>query len=480
MSLPPPDAAGIELLLAQVDQQLAQDPGSLPLSLRRAQLLNPLRRYAEAIACCEALLIQYPHCAELWSEIASNYLDSGSLDAAEFGFRMALERAPGHPEHLYNLSLVLQKRCQLAEAESLLWQAVALNPEHRQAWCNMGSVLDGLGRPEEALDVLNRAMALSSQDPDCRWNRSLVLLRLGRYQEGWAEYESRYTLLPRPTTPRTWRGELRPTETLWVACEQGLGDSLQFVRFLPQARQRVGRLVLACPPALQLLLSQQGLADDVVASDGTPPYPFSVRLMSLPHVLDLSRPADLASPPYLRVDPARVARMRERFPADGRPLVAVAWQGSKAYAADAMRSIPLRALWPVLHEWPARFVSVQKGVGHEQLQELPAGLLMEGLSEADDQDGAFTDTAALLTLCDALVASDSALAHLAGALGVRCLLLLPHVADWRWGHIHDSVPWYPSTELFRQDRPGDWASAVDKLMRRGLGSRRPFDQTSVL
>jgi hypothetical protein len=279
-------------------------------------------------------------------------------------------------------------------------------------------------------------------------------------------------LLPRPATPRTWSGEPRPTDTLWVACEQGLGDSLQFVRFLPQARQRVGRLVLACPPTLLPLLSHQGLADEVVASDGTPQHALSVRLMSLPHVLGLGRPDDLASPPYLRVDSSRVARMRERFAVDGRPLVAVAWQGSKAYAADAMRSIPLRALWPLLHAWPARFVSVQQGAGHEQRHELPAGLHLERLSEADDQDGAFTDTAALLSLCDALVTSDSALAHLAGALGVRCLLLLPHVADWRWGQVHDSVPWYPSTELFRQDRPGDWASAVNKLVRRGMGPAR--------
>lgn len=467
-----PQAEAVTLLLAEVDQQLAQDPSSLPLTLRRAQLLNPLRRHAEAIACCEALLIQYPYSAELWSEIASNYLDSGSLDAAELGFRMALERAPGHPEHLYNLSLALQKRWQLAEAESLLRQVVALNPGHHRAWCNLASVLDWLGRPEDALNAMNRAMALSPQDPDCRWNRSLVLLRLGRYQEGWAEYEARYEVLPRPATPRTWSGEPRPTETLWVACEQGLGDSLQFVRFLPQARQRVGRLVLACPPALQPLLSQQSLADEVVAGDGTPQHALSVRLMSLPHVLGLCRPDDLASPPYLRVDPARIARMRERFPADGRPLVALAWQGSKAYAADAMRSIPLQALWPLLQAWPARFVSVQKGAGHEQIHELPTGLHLEGLSEADDQGGAFTDTAALLTLCDALVTSDSALAHLAGALGVRCLLLLPHVADWRWGQDCASAPWYASTELFRQDLPGDWASAVDKLMQRGLGPAR--------
>ncbi len=467
-----PKAEAVTLLLAEVDQQLAQDSSSLPLTLRRSQLLNQLRRYAEATACCEALLIRYPYSAELWSELASNYLDSGCLEAAELGFRMALERALGHPEHLYNLALALQKRWQLAEAESLLRQVVALNPEHRLAWSNLGSVLDWLGRPEDALDAMNRAMALSPQDPDCRWNRSLVLLRLERYQEGWAEYESRYALLSRPATPRTWSGEPRPTETLWVACEQGLGDSLQFVRFLPQARQRVGRLVLACPPALQPLLSQQDLADEVVASDGTPQHALSVRLMSLPHVLGLSRPADLASAPFLRAHPARVARMRERFPLDGRPLVALAWQGSKAYAADVMRSIPLRALWPLLHAWPARFVSVQKGAGHEQLYELPAGLRPESLSEADDQDGAFTDTAALLTLCDALVTSDSALAHLAGALGVHCLLLLPHVADWRWGQVHDSVPWYPTTELFRQDRPGDWASAVNKLMRRGLGPAR--------
>jgi hypothetical protein len=213
-------------------------------------------------------------------------------------------------------------------------------------------------------------------------------------------------------------------------------------------------------PFLQL----QGVADEVVASDGRPQHPLSTRLMSLPHLMGLQRPDQIPRKAYLKADPERVRRMRERFASERRPIVALAWQGSRQYAADAQRSMPLRELLPVLRGWNARFVSVQRGDGVEQLDELPADVALDRLRPDDDAAGAFWDTAALLTVCDLVVSVDSAVAHLAGGLGVPTQLLLPHVSDWRWGTSEQPLAWYEDFSQLRQARPGDWRSAIAQLI----------------
>jgi tetratricopeptide (TPR) repeat protein len=466
-----PSAQTLIPTLSSPAQTLGESDNALQSLIDRSTTLCEAGRRPEAIALCEQALAQFPQSAALWSELGSNYLEAGALQAAELGFRTALQFAPGHPELLFNVSVALQKQWKFEEALPLLQDVVGQMPEHHKAWSNLAGALGWQGRYEEQMAALERALALAPDDASYLWNRSLANLRLGRFTPGWADYEARYRTLPRPPTPRNWSGEPIPSETLWVACEQGLGDTLQFLRFLPWARARVGRLVLACPTALKPFLEAQQCADEVLASDGTPPPGVrSIRLLSLPQLMGLRAPDEIPLAPYLRADDQRVAAMTQRF-SRHRPLVALSWQGSKTYGADSQRSMPLQHLIPVLRSWDANFVSVQKGEGSEQLATLPADLHVEPLRPEDDAEGAFLDTAAILHVCDLFITTDSAVAHLAGGLGVPTRLLLPFSPDWRWGTREQPLRWYQSVEMKFQERAGEWDACID-------GIKPPIDSTA--
>jgi tetratricopeptide (TPR) repeat protein len=433
--------------------------------LSRAQAHSQRLEYAQAAALCEQGLALFPKSPMLWSELASAYLQQGALQAAELGFRSALNFAPGNPELLFGVAVCLQRQSKVDPARELLEAVVQLSPEHHRAWNNLATILECQGRYLEQQRAIERALSLEPANPSYTWNRAVARLRQGQFAQGWADYEARYLDSPRPPTPKTWTGEPAPHATLFVACEQGLGDTLQFMRFLPWARQRVGRLIICCPSALKPFLESQGCADEVIAGDGTPPPDMlSIRLMSLPHLMGLKTPADIATQPYLHAPADRVQAMACRFANRRRPFIALSWQGSKKYGADAQRSMPLHHLLPILRGWDATFFSVQKGEGSEQLADLPPDVHVEPLRPADDADGAFLDTAALLSHCDLFITTDSAVAHLAGGLGVPTQLLLPYAPDWRWGTREQPLQWYERVEMVFQPQAGDWATAVQRLL----------------
>ena len=434
--------------------------------LDRIKALEATQRANEAISLCEQALSCHPGSPFLWSELGSLYLAHGSWEAAEMGFRAALQRSPGHPELLFNLSVALQRQWRLDEAANLLQQTLERDPSHHKAWSNLASVLGWQGHHAQEKEALERSLALAPGDPEYRWNRALAWLRQGRFADGWRDYEARYEFMREPPAPCTWDGQPLPGSTLWVACEQGLGDTLQFLRFLPWARARVGRLLLACPSALKPFLDAQAVADEVHASDGAPPPGMpSVRLLSLPHLMRLASPADIPRTAYLRAESSRVQAMARRLSPWRRPRVALSWQGSKAYGADARRSMRLAELLPLLRAWNADFFSVQRGEGSEQLAQLPADVTVQPLREGDDRDGAFMDTAALLMNVDLTVCTDSAMAHLSGGLGVPTLLLLARTPDWRWGSPEAPLAWYDSVRPVFQETAGDWQAVVLRLAR---------------
>jgi len=442
----------------RLERHLQRHPSALAEGLQLAQLLGAQKFYAEAVARCEQLLAHHPQQPLVWAELGGAYLDWGRWAAAEAALRIAAQLAPGEPEHRYNLAVALQRLWRLEEAESLQRHVVAQRPDHDRAWVNLGGVLSWLARHDEEQAALERAVALAPDNASARWNLSLSLLRQERWAEGWRAYEARYRVFDRPTVACTWDGTPRPGSTLWLFAEQGLGDTLQFVRFVPQARARVGRVVLVAQPALVPLLRTQALADEVVAQAEPPAGALTARLMSLPHLLGLADAASLGGDTYLTA-PETTLRWSADEDAATR-CVALAWQGSRGYRADALRSPPLAALRPLLQAARVRWCSVQRGDGTEQLDDPAWDVPVTRLPAEADGAGAFVDTAGLLTQCAALVTSDTAVAHLAGALGVPTCLLLAHTADWRWGVSGDRSPWYASLRLCRQTRPGDWGSAV--------------------
>ncbi len=359
-----------------------------------------------------------------------------------------------------------------AEAENCYHEALRLNPRYAEAHNNLASALQALGRHEEALAGYDLALLYQPDSASAHWNRSLAWLQQGDYQRGWPEYEWRWRrdrVVRRRLPGAPWDGAPLDGRTLLIYPEQGLGDQIQFVRYAPLARQQGGRVVVECPPALLGLFATCPGIDQLVA-EGTPLPPFDVHVpvMSLPHRLGTTLETIPAAVPYLSADPARVASWAEVLAGIPGYRVGIAWQGNPRHAWDRHRSIPLARFAPLAQVPGVRLVSLQKGPGVEQLrglaERLPVAVLPDG------PEGTFLDTAAVVSQLDLVVTADTALAHLAGALGVPVWVALSAHSDWRWLRDREDTPWYPSMRLFRQATLGDWPG-VFACMAAELGPR---------
>jgi hypothetical protein len=318
-------------------------------------------------------------------------------------------------------------------------------------------------------------------DPEflsARWNRTLLSLLQGNFEQAWPEYERRWEL---PGTPRRdfaeplWDGSPLAGRTILLYAEQGLGDTVQFIRYVPLVKQCGGKVVVECQPHLLRLLSNMPEIDRLIAH-GSPLPAYDVRapLLSLPGIFRTTLANVPATVPYLVADPALVEWWRQGLAkSDVLPLpsvigpcfkVGIAWQGSVTYRYDRQRSIPL-AYFSKLAEVPGiQLISLQKGPGTEQLAALGEGQRIVNLSrQLDEKSGAFMDTAAVMKNLDLVITSDTVVAHLAGALGVPVWVALALTPDWRWLLERDDSPWYPTMKLFRQTRFGDWAAVFERM-----------------
>jgi hypothetical protein len=281
-------------------------------------------------------------------------------------------------------------------------------------------------------------------------------------------YEARRRLAGfaiRAVAGASWDGAPLAGRRLLVHAEQGIGDTFQFVRYLPRLNAAGGEVVFLAPDRLRPLLAPAiGAARIVGGADPLPSYDVHAPLLSLPHLLGDGAP--YAPPqPYLAADPARRRHWADRL-GDGGLKVGLVWQGNPNFRADRRRSVPLAALAPMAALAGIRLIALQVGPGAEQRDALPwAKERLETLEARPDDNGAFLDTAAIIASLDLVISSDTATAHLAGALGVPAWVMLSYVPDWRWGLVDATTPWYPSARLFRQTAPGDWSGVAIRLAR---------------
>ena len=388
---------------------------------------------------------------------------AGRLAEAEGGYRAALAQAPGSIDLLYNLGLVLQAMQRLEEAESFYCQTLALQPTHASAWNNLGNLLRDTRRFDEAIAAFQRTLALQPAHRHVRFNLSLALLAQGRHAEAWPLYESRLTafdaMLPPLACPR-WQGEPLAGRRLLVVCEQGIGDAVMFIRFVPRLRAMgAARVTVLCRPELAALLATCEGVDDVVPSDdGT--HDAHVPLLSLPLHLQAG-PRDGAPVPYLRALPDRLATWRPVL-TPGLRHVGLAWRGSPGHANDAQRSTTLARLQPLWQVPGVQFVSLQKGAGEDEARQPPPGqpLLHVGSALRD-----VADLAAVIALMDAVVTVDTAAAHVAGALGKPCWVMPAAVGcDWRWLDGGGASAWYPgTTRVVLREVGAGWGDAVARV-----------------
>lgn len=376
-----------------------------------------------------------------------------------------------------NLGNALLGTARAEEAEACHRRALALGSKAPETWSNLGNALHRQGRLDEADDAYRRAIAMSPDNPKFHTNLALNLLLSGRMEEGWREYEWRWRghpNLPPYLRDRVWAGEPLPPHlpaggTLLLQAEQGYGDTLQFIRHAPLVRALgVSRVVLACQPELIRIAETMPGLDLVVGETAPlPPFDKAVTLLSLPRLL-----ADLPLPnvvPYLSVPLGAAPPVPETPP--GHLRVGLAWAGRPTHGDDWNRSVPARLLAPILEVDGVSFLSLQRGAVGPRLGRPNSDKLIDAADLCAD----FCDTAALLRTLDLVISVDTAVVHLAGALGRPVWVMLPPVPDFRWRMEGEDSEWYPSFRLFRRRFDGGWerpVAAIAEALRALVAARR--------
>ena len=423
-------------------------------------------RFGDAVACQRRVVAQLPDSALALSNLGSALLGAGQPDDALPHLARAAALAPGETELTYNLGSAMLAAGHCGEAEAAFRRVIDRDPAHLRARTNLGVALKEQGKTDAAIETLESAATAAHGYADAEWNLALALLLAGRWKEGFHRYEARRRLSGfaiRQVDAAPWDGGPLHGRSLLVHAEQGLGDAIQFSRWLKQLDGLDGPVTFLLPAALRPLFQSLDAPVALADGDGVPQTDLQTPLMSLPHLVGPADPFWPASGPYIAPEPARLARWRAEFAGSGGLTIAIAWQGNARYRGDRRRSIPLAAFEPLARLPNLRLVSLQQGDGQAQLAALPWRDCVRDLGPGIDRDGAFLDSAAIALAADIVVTSDSSIAHVAGATGAKVWLALCDVPDWRWGLSGDATPWYPTMRLFRQATPGDWNDVFARM-----------------
>lgn len=466
------DIAGALEAARQLQALRPDDPAAaLELGQLLARAGDPRNAHAQYM---KAAALQ-PDSAPFQVQLAESLRGLGQIAAAKTAAERAVKLDPGYASAHAVLGDVLRVLEDFQGAAAALDRALALAPHLFLGNFYKGLLENDLCRVDSAIAHLDKALALDPDHADLHWNRAVMNIRRGHWREGFAEYEWRFRSNlfvggPRPPLPvRPKPAELAGKRVLLTA-EQGIGDAIQFLRYAALVADAGARPILEVPAELLGLAgSAPGATELVARGSEPPPHDVALPLMSLPYVFATEIVTTPAKVPYLYPDPAAAAAWAKRLKDLPRPRIGLAWQGNPLHRNDHNRSIGLTRLKPLIESLPAGWISLQKGAGSEQIA---AAGLSDRLLDAGSGLRDFADTAALLDNLDLLVTIDSAVAHLAGALGRAVLLLLPWSPDFRWMLDRNDTPWYPTMKLLRQARRREWAEPLAQL-RSALIARWP-------
>lgn len=447
---------------------LAQRPAYPEAQNNLGNALAEQGKLEEAVACYQEALRLKPSYAEAHNNLGNTLSRSGQTAEAVEYYRRALRLNPDYAEAYNNLGNALTEEGGLAEAVACYREALRLKPDYAEAQNNLGITLGKQRKYGESGDCFREALRLNPEYADAHLNRALSWLQSGQFEQGWVEYEWRWRArnAARPDFAQpAWNGEPLHGKPILLYVEQGLGDTFQFIRYAPLVKRRGGFVILECQPQLAPLLSRcQGIDRLVAKGSPAPEFQSHCALLSLPAALRTTLTTIPSEVPYLFADPSLINRWRRRLAGLDGYQIGINWQGNPQYKGDRHRSIRLEH-FAALAELPGvRLISLQKGLGSEQLEECRDRFEVTELNEPiDESAGAFMDTAAILMNLDLFITSDTAVAHLAGGLGVPTWLALSWTADWRWLDRRADSPWYPTLRLFRQGEPGDWNSVFRQM-----------------
>jgi tetratricopeptide (TPR) repeat protein len=453
--------------LAVIDQALALLPGNFEALVNRGNVLLKLARPQDALASFEQAATLAPGHPGPQIGCGNALAALGRVEAALAQFDAVLTTQPAHADTHYNRGLALANLLRPAEALAAFDRALALQPGHVKSHLSRGSALQALGRHQDALTAFDAALALDKNSADARHNQALALLLLGDFRRGFEGHEARWQRSGMPAKRRNfgkplWLGEYPLTrKTILLHHEQGLGDTIQFVRYATPLARTGAKVMIEVPAALASLLARvEGVSGVVETGAPLPAFDVHCPMGSLPRALRTEPTTVPASVPYLRADAERLAKWRERIERLPGVRIALAWSGSAAHANDRNRSLALARFEPLLGLDTVSFVSIQRELRDEDAATLAR---TPRLTHVGDDLRDFEDTAAVVSLCDLVISVDTSVVHLAGALGRPTWVLLPFWPDWRWMLDRDDSLWYPTARLFRQNAPGQWDGVLARV-----------------
>jgi len=400
---------------------------------------------------------------ELLTRQAHKLQEAGKEQEALECFRAATGHRDATSAAWLNLGVALHRQGETGEGCKALQQAVRLDPHYPEAWQNMGLLQQSLGLFNEAYCSFQRALRLRPDYPTARWNLSLLQLLIGDYEHGWANFEARFAKQP-PVASRhggipRWRGESLAGRRLLIHAEQGYGDTIQFLRFVPILAQTGAEIVLEVQDdrLRPLALTLDSDCTIITRAEPAPKADLQIPLMSIPAILGITPETVPNTVPYLFPDPEKVSRWGSHLEHKAKLRIGLVWKGRDEHVNDRFRSCPLELFVPLFELPGIAWYSLQVGAGRDQMDSRYP--LHDPAKTVED----FGDTAAIMSQLDMIISVDTAVAHLSGALGCTTWLLLPFAPDWRWGVGSDRTPWYPSMRLFRQQNPGNWNDVMDSI-----------------
>jgi tetratricopeptide (TPR) repeat protein len=496
------DMGRLHEAMAAYQQAIALRPDYAAPYNNLGNTLKGIGQLEQAIAAYRQAIALEPNLPETHNNLGAALKEQGLLDESIAASRQAIALRPDFPEAHHNLANALSEKGMLRESIAAARQAIALKPDYPEAHNNLGVALRGEGRLDESIAAYREAIALRPDFPEAHHNLAVDLLSRGDFQEGWKEYEWRWRCKDFPSArwnyPQPqWDGSDLTDRTILLHSEQGLGDTIQFIRYVPLVAERGGRVIFRGEAQLRRLLhGTPGIEKWFVPGEALPQFDVHCPLLSLPLAFQTTLESIPAKVPYLSSDPTLGESWRSRLAAYPPAFkVALVWAGNLRNKNDRQRSMKLTDLAPLTSLPGVRFFSLQKGEAA-----VPAGALPEG-TELIDWTGElndFAETAALIDNLDLVISVDTAVAHLAGAMGKPAWLLLPFAPDWRWMEAREakaeggrrkveegrrrgakiesppfgrppsafrlsSSAWYPTMRLFRQPAAGDWASVIAEV-----------------
>ena len=447
------------------------NPANAEAHLNLGSILNDLGNLEEAELSTRKAITLNPNFVEAHLNLGSILNDLGNLEEAELSTRKAIELNPGYAEAHSNLGNILREHGKLKEAEASTRKAIELNPDFAKAHSNLGNVLKDLGKLKEAEASTQKAIELNPDFAEASFNLSLLKLLQGDYKNGLEMYESRFQQKraithSKPKIKKVANKELQKGIKLLVVSEQGLGDTLQYMRYIPYLRTLGLDISFCTQPKLHSLIQASGIDSQPLTPEEASDVSEGqwISLLSLPRYLKVRQKKTILDEPYINSTDELNKKWKKILSKETRPIIGINWQGNpKMEKTYQGRSIPLEIFSILVNHNDIKIVSLQKGYGSEQLEHCSFKNKFIECQPQIDSTWDFLENAAIIQNCDLIITCDSAIAHLAGAMGKKTWLLLKDIPWWTWGLVGENTFWYPSMRLFRQNERHNWQEVMERV-----------------